>query len=66
MQQLLPAAVPAFAAARVVDFHVQRFPGAVSWFSPGSFASRPPLAVPGTSVACLLSCTSMVTYSAQG
>lgn len=49
MDKLLPAAVPAFRDAQVLDFHVQHFPGAVSWFSPGSFESRPPLEVPGVS-----------------
>jgi hypothetical protein len=29
--------------AKVKDFYVQRYPGAVSWFSPGSFGLRPPL-----------------------
>jgi hypothetical protein len=42
-KSLLPAAVPGFRGATVVDAHVQRFPGAVSWFSPGSFLKRPPL-----------------------
>lgn len=32
-----------FRGAKVVDFYVQRYPGAVSWFSPGSYALRPPL-----------------------
>jgi uncharacterized protein with NAD-binding domain and iron-sulfur cluster len=40
---LLPAAVPAFADAVVVDSWVGRYPGAVSWFAPGSFDKRPPL-----------------------
>jgi len=31
--------------ATVVDSHVVRYPGAVTWFSPGSFKSRPPLQV---------------------
>jgi len=43
MEDLLPKAVPEFAQAKVVDSHVQTFPGAVSWFSPGSFTKRPPL-----------------------
>lgn len=43
MEDLLPKAVPEFAQVTVVDSHVQRFPGAVSWFSPGSFSKRPPL-----------------------
>ena len=29
--------------ANVKDYYVQRYPGAVSWFSPGSYALRPPL-----------------------
>ncbi|EOD18312.1 hypothetical protein EMIHUDRAFT_349982 [Emiliania huxleyi CCMP1516] len=40
---LLPAAVPGFSRANVVDSFVARYPGAVSWFSPGSFDKRPPL-----------------------
>jgi uncharacterized protein with NAD-binding domain and iron-sulfur cluster len=43
MKELLPAAIPDFARANVVDSHVARFPGAVTWFSPGSFRKRPPL-----------------------
>lgn len=43
MKKLLPAAVPAFSEAKVVDSYVQRYPGAVTWFSPGSFTKRPPL-----------------------
>ena len=43
MDELLPAAVPAFRAADIVDSHVARYPGAVTWFSPGSYAKRPPL-----------------------
>ena len=42
-KELLPAAVPAFEGANVVDAHVQRYPGAVSFFSPGSYDKRPPL-----------------------
>ena len=42
-EELLPAAVPAFAQAKVVDSWVGKFPGAVSWFSPGSYTARPPL-----------------------
>jgi uncharacterized protein with NAD-binding domain and iron-sulfur cluster len=42
-EELLPAAVPAFAAAQVVDSWVGRFPGAVSWFAPGTYGKRPPL-----------------------
>jgi len=43
MKDLLPSAVPAFASAKVLDSHVKRFPGAVTWFSPGSYVCRPPL-----------------------
>jgi uncharacterized protein with NAD-binding domain and iron-sulfur cluster len=43
MRDLLPAAVPAFADAVVVDSWVGKYPGAVSWFAPGSFDKRPPL-----------------------
>ena len=42
-EELLPAAVPAFGDAKVVDSWVGKYPGAVSWFSPGSYAARPPL-----------------------
>merc|ERR1712048_472945 len=41
MEYLLPSAVPRFADARVVDSWVGKYPGAVSWFSPGSFRKRP-------------------------
>lgn len=43
IDDMIPTAVPAFKDAKVVDSHVQRFPGAVTWFSPGSYKSRPPL-----------------------
>lgn len=43
MNDLLPSAVPAFADALVVDSWIGRYPGAVSWFAPGSFDKRPPL-----------------------
>jgi uncharacterized protein with NAD-binding domain and iron-sulfur cluster len=43
MHDLLPSAVPAFGNANVVDFWVGRYPGAVSWFAPGTFGKRPPL-----------------------
>jgi uncharacterized protein with NAD-binding domain and iron-sulfur cluster len=43
MQDLLPEAVPEFRSARVVDSWVGKFPGAVSFFSPGSFDRRPPM-----------------------
>mmetsp|Transcript_47498 Transcript_47498/g.55480 ORF Transcript_47498/g.55480 Transcript_47498/m.55480 type:complete len:147 (+) Transcript_47498:3-443(+) len=40
---LLPSAVPQFAQATLVDSWVAKYPGTVSWFSPGSYTSRPPL-----------------------
>lgn len=43
MYELLPRAVPEFAFAEVVDSWVGKFPGSVSFFSPGSFNRRPPL-----------------------
>jgi hypothetical protein len=43
MEDLLPEAVPEFRYAKVVDSWVGKFPGAVSFFSPGSFDRRPPL-----------------------
>ena len=43
LDELLPAAVPGFKGVKAVDSHVVRCPGAVTWFSPGSFESRPPL-----------------------
>ena len=36
----------------VVDSHVVRCPGAVTWFSPGSFDSRPPLETSLSNVVC--------------
>ena len=53
MDELLPAAVPAFSGAKAVDSFVLRCPAAVSHFSPGSAGSRPPLRPFGASnVAC--------------
>ncbi|CAM9258546.1 unnamed protein product [Chrysoparadoxa australica] len=49
IDELLPAAVPGFAGVEVVDSFVQRYPKAVSWFSPGSYTKRPPLEVAGFS-----------------
>merc|ERR1712127_376085 len=40
---LLPSAVPKFKDAKVVDSWVGKYAGTVSWFSPGSYTSRPPL-----------------------
>merc|ERR1712087_630268 len=52
MNELLPSAVPAFAQAHVVDSHVARYPGAVTWFLPGSFSRRPPLQTPVSNLVC--------------
>ena len=52
LQALLPAAVPGFEDANVLDAHVARCPGAVTWFSPGSFARRPPLKTSVSNVTC--------------
>lgn len=41
--ELLPSAVPRFADAKVIDSWVGKYPGVVSWFSPGSYTKRPPL-----------------------
>jgi len=43
MKELLPAAIPEFAEANLVDSWVGKFPGSVSFFSPGSFDRRPPM-----------------------
>tara|TARA_B110000977_G_scaffold198242_1_gene282669 strand:- start:8947 stop:10749 length:1803 start_codon:yes stop_codon:yes gene_type:complete len=52
MDELLPTAVPAFKQAKVLDSHVVRCPGAVTWFSPGSFACRPPLETSISNITC--------------
>jgi len=52
MQQLLPCAVPAFREAIVVDSFVQKYPQAVTWFSPGSFRSRPPIETSVPNLVC--------------
>ncbi|KAL3917052.1 MAG: hypothetical protein SGPRY_006559 [Prymnesium sp.] len=52
MTQLLPSAVPEFRDAVVVDSFVQRYPGAVTWFSPGSFKRRPPLQTSVRNLVC--------------
>jgi uncharacterized protein with NAD-binding domain and iron-sulfur cluster len=52
MKELLPAAVPGFKDAKVLDAHVVRCPGAVTWFSPGSFNCRPPLKTSVRNVTC--------------
>ena len=35
--------MPKFADAKVVDSWVGKYPGTVTWFSPGSYDKRPPL-----------------------
>ena len=42
--------MPKFADAKVVDSWVGKYPGTVSWFSPGSYTKRPPLEGAGNSV----------------
>jgi len=49
-EELLPSAVPAFADATVVDSWVGKYAGVVSWFSPGSYTSRPPTEGAGADV----------------
>lgn len=49
IDELLPSAEPQFRGVQAVDFWVGRYPQAVSWFSPGSFAKRPPLVPAGVS-----------------
>ena len=56
MKELLPDAVPEFADANVVDSWVGRYPGAVSWFAPGTFGKRPPLQGAGRNVLPNLKC----------
>lgn len=51
-EELLPAAVPAFGNAQVLDSHVMRFQSAVSWFSPGSYERRPSLETPLKNLVC--------------
>jgi len=51
-EKLLPSAYKSFGSAKVVDAHVVRYGGAVSWFSPGSFAKRPPLGTSISNVCC--------------
>ena len=48
--ELLPSAVPKFADAKLVDSWVGKYAGVVSWFSPGSYALRPPLEGAGNNV----------------
>lgn len=52
VDELLPAAVPEFKGVKVVDSYVQRYAGAVTWFSPGSYNSRPPLQTSISNLVC--------------
>jgi len=52
MKDLLPSAVPAFRSAKVLDSYVKRFPGAVTWFSPGSYNCRPPMQTGISNLVC--------------
>ena len=52
MKELLPAAVSEFGRATIVDAHVARYPGAVTWFSPGSYSKRPPLQTTVPNLVC--------------
>lgn len=52
LDDLLPAAVPGFRGARALDSWVGRYPGAVSWFAPGSYARRPPLQTSVPNLVC--------------
>jgi uncharacterized protein with NAD-binding domain and iron-sulfur cluster len=44
------SAVTKFADAKLVDSWVGKYPGVVSWFSPGSYTKRPPLEGAGNEV----------------
>ena len=54
--ELLPSAVTKFADAKLVDSWVGKYPGVVSWFSPGSFDKRPPLEGAGNDVLPNIKC----------
>jgi uncharacterized protein with NAD-binding domain and iron-sulfur cluster len=54
--ELLPSAVTKFADAKLVDSWVGKYPGVVSWFSPGSFDKRPPLEGAGKDVLPNIKC----------
>jgi len=55
-EELLPSAVPKFADAKLVDSWVGKYSGVVSWFSPGSYARRPPLEGAGNGVLPNIKC----------
>lgn len=50
--ELLPAAVSGFSKVKVVDSYVKRYPAGVTWFSPGSYKSRPTLETPIRNLVC--------------
>ena len=52
MGDLLPVAHAGFKEAQVLEAEVRRYPGSVSWFSPGSFRKRPPLETSVGSIVC--------------
>jgi len=52
INELLPASVPEFAEAQVADSCVRRYAGAVTWFSPGSYKSRPSMETPISNLVC--------------
>ena len=56
IEELLPSAVPKFADTKVVDSWVGKYPGTVSWFSPGSYNKRPPLEGAGPNVLPNIKC----------
>ena len=56
IEELLPSAVPKFADTKVVDSWVGKYPGTVSWFSPGSYNKRPPLEGAGRNVLPNIKC----------
>ena len=50
--ELLPVAHAGFQTAQVLEAEVRRYPGSVSWFSPGSVHKRPPLETAVASIVC--------------
>jgi uncharacterized protein with NAD-binding domain and iron-sulfur cluster len=54
--ELLPSAVTKFADAKLVESWVGKYPGVVSWFSPGSYDKRPPLEGAGKDVLPNIKC----------
>jgi len=55
--ELLPSAVSKFADAKLVDSWVGKYGGVVSWFSPGSYALRPPLEGAGNGILPNVKCS---------